>query len=99
MTLDSNKLPKPDWNVSDQEFMGARASLLSLAAYLDRIHRHDAESDFRNQALESAVQALAKMPRDGNCTKRLLESFSDHSTKPLEVAPKTAAVGAPLPPQ
>ena len=83
--------------VVDRYFIEHRAKVIDIAAFLDRIDRaaprHSANSrDFRQDALLRAVAILL----DGKSerARRVLESFSDPSTEPIEKAPMKGALGA-----
>jgi hypothetical protein len=79
-------------NLVDLGFMDARSKLIDLAAFLDRIQRAGQESDFRIQALKSAITLLsAEQPVRA---KEVLLSFSDPSTEPIEKATTQGATGA-----
>ncbi len=76
----------------DLYFMDARAKVLDIAAFLDRVQRGSGEADFRLAALRRALDELARETPDR--AKAVLLSLSDHSTEPLEKAPGKGAVGA-----
>lgn len=77
----------------DLHFMGARCQLIDLAAFLDRIDRHDGDADFRQAALVKAIPILLEDRPDR--AKAVLEALSDHSTEPAEKATIQGAFGAP----
>lgn len=78
--------------VLDLYFMDARARLLDIAAFLDRVERATGDSDFR---LTAYRQALAELNRGGpDRAKRVLLAFSDPTTEPIAVAPGKGAIGA-----
>lgn len=77
----------------DLQFMGARCQLIDLAAFLDRIDRHDGDVDYRHDALIRAIPILLEDRPDR--AKAVLEALSDHSTEPLEKATIQGAFGAP----
>lgn len=80
--------------ILDLYFMAARRDLIEIAAYLDRLDRHDGEPDFRASAFEKALHTmLAASP--GQRARSVLESLSDHSTTPAEKSNMKAAWGAP----
>lgn len=88
----------PDWtppntvNLVDLGFMDSRSKLIDLAAFLDRVQRAGQESDFRVQALKSAIQLLSlNEPRRA---QEVLLSFSDPSTEPIAKATMQGAIGA-----
>jgi hypothetical protein len=78
-------------------FLEHRAKVLDLAAFLDRVERatpmtgHEAD-DFRMKALRDAIALLLDGKPDR--ARRVLESFSDHSTEPIAKAPMKGALGA-----
>lgn len=79
----------------DLQFMGARCQLIDLAAFLDRIDRHDGDADFRHNALIRAIPILLENRPDR--AKAVLEALSDHSTEPAAKATIQGAFGAPTP--
>ena len=44
--------------ILDLHFMDARCKLIDLAAFLDRVERHEGEPDFRLAALKKALPIL-----------------------------------------
>jgi hypothetical protein len=76
----------------DHAFIGVRAKLIEVAAFLDRVERHGAADDFRCAALRQAAQLLV----DGKPerARRILESLSDPTTVPDETTTGKAALGA-----
>lgn len=74
--------------VLDTYFLENRASLLEIAAFLDRLDRtRDPEAgktDFRYKAFRRALKLLVEC--EGNRTKALQLSFSDLSREPRESA-------------
>lgn len=80
----------------DRGFIPVRAKLLDVAAFLDRVERHDAAGDFRCVALREAAALLV----DGQPerARRILEKLSDPTTKPDRVSSGQAALGAWRPP-
>ena len=72
--------------------MEARAKLIDLAAFLDRIERADGEADFRWNAFVEATKELGagKAQR----AKNVLLSLSDPTTEPIAAATTKAACGA-----
>ena len=78
--------------VLDLYFMEARAKLIDLAAFLDRLDRAGGEPDFR---LRAFIKALNELQGEGpNRTERVLTTLSDPSTEPLAKATVKGAVGA-----
>ncbi|MBI1839885.1 MAG: hypothetical protein HYR88_03410 [Verrucomicrobia bacterium] len=76
----------------DLYFMDARARLIDLAAFLDRIDRGQGEADFRLNALRQAIAELGK-PDQGRA-ERVLLSLSDPTLEPIAAAPGKGAIGA-----
>ena len=83
-------------DILDLYFMDARHKLIDLAAFLDRLDRHEGEADFR---LPAFGQALEAMQNPGNQTRAqaVLNCLSDHSVDPAEKATIQGAHGAPQP--
>jgi len=78
--------------VLDLYFMEARAKLIDLAAFLDRVDRADGEDDFRIKAFR---RALAELPKSGpQRAKQVLLSLSDPTTEPIQKATTKGAAGA-----
>ena len=77
----------------DLYFIEARHKLIDIAAFLDRVDRHEGESDFRLEAMGEAVQAMLN-PGDHSRAEAVLLSLSDHSSQPIETAPMQGAAGA-----
>ncbi len=79
----------------DLQFIDARHMLINLAAFLDRIDRHEGDEDYRYTALKKALPILQANRPDR--AKAVLESFSDHSPEIPISAPFQGAFGAALP--
>ncbi|MCH7228499.1 hypothetical protein [Haloferula sp. A504] len=79
----------------DLQFIGARCQLIDLAAFLDRVDRHEGKSDFRLDALKKALPLLLEDRPDR--ARAVLEAFSDHSAEPAAKATIQGAFGAPTP--
>lgn len=75
----------------DQAFIGVRAKLIEVAAFLDRIERHGLDHEFRCAALKEAAALLNDGKPDR--AKRILEKLSDPTTVPAEAAEGKAACG------
>lgn len=72
--------------------MDARARLIDLAAFLDRVDRAEGPADFRIDALRSALKELnASAP---GRAERVLLALSDPTQEPIPAAPGKGAVGA-----
>jgi hypothetical protein len=78
--------------VLDLYFMEARAKLIDIAAFLDRMDRADGEADFRLQAFRQALRELDGA--DDQRARNVLLSLSDPSTEPIPAATTKAACGA-----
>lgn len=79
----------------DLQFIDARHKLIDLAAFLDRIDRHEGPEDYRFTALKAALPLLLESRPDR--ARAVLEALSDHSTDLEESAPYQGAFGAPRP--
>ena len=77
--------------LTDLYFLEARSKVIDLAAFLDRVRRADGEPDFRYDALQQALRELLR--DEGDCARRVLLSFSDPTTEPIEKAPGKGACG------
>jgi hypothetical protein len=98
--MDETKTPSADLTpvpaagraIVDDGFVPARAKLLEVAAFLDRVERYGVADDFRCEALRQAVHVVA----DGRPerTRRVLEALSDPTTEPDERSTGKAALGA-----
>jgi hypothetical protein len=73
-------------------FMEARAKLIDLAAFLDRMDRAEGADDFRIAAFRQALKELEHGKPER--AKRVLLSLSDPSVEPLPAATTKAASGA-----
>jgi len=78
----------------DLQFVDARARLIDLAAFLDRLERHAGEADMRLKYFKEALPILQEDRPDR--AKAVLEKFSDHTTELTETAPFQGATGAPV---
>ena len=76
----------------DLYFIEARAKLIDLGAFIDRVERGTGEEDFRMKAFREALSALGKSGTDK--AKHVLLAFSDPTTEPIPVAPGKGACGA-----
>ncbi len=78
--------------VTDHYFLDARARLIDIAAFLDRVERADGEEDFRVAAFRKALQELSSdRPKKAGA---ILKSFSDLSETPIDEAHGKGACGA-----
>ena len=71
--------------------MDARSKLLDVAAFLDRVERHDQADDFRVEALKDVLSILQSGPHR---VRRILEALSDPTTEPIPAATVQGATGA-----
>ena len=78
--------------VIDLYFLEARAKLIDLAAFLDRVQRAGGQDDFRLRAFRQALGELTK--NESDAAKRVLLAFSDPTTDPIPAATTKAACGA-----
>jgi hypothetical protein len=76
----------------DLYFLDARAKLIDLAAFLDRLDRAPGETDFRAEAFAQALQQLQR--KDGRRAENVLLTLSDPSAEPIPAATTKAACGA-----
>lgn len=78
--------------ILDLYFMEARAKVLDLAAFMDRVDRANGDEDFRMKAFRQALKELdARKPERA---KNVLVSLSDPTTEPIAAATTKAATGA-----
>jgi hypothetical protein len=80
-------------SLPDLQFIAARASLLDVAAFLDRVQRHGQQDDYRLAALREAIPLL--LSDDPHRVRRILESLSDATLEPIPAATIQGAFGAP----
>jgi hypothetical protein len=78
--------------VLDLYFMEARAKLIDIAAFLDRVERASGEADFRLTGFNEALKQLGT--GDAQRAKNVLLSLSDPTTEPIPAATTKAACGA-----
>jgi hypothetical protein len=81
----------------DLYFVDARARLIDIAAFLDRLERADSVEDFRADAF---LQALRELDNPGaDRARRVLLALSDPTEEPIAEASGKGACGAykPLP--
>lgn len=76
----------------DVYFVEARAKLIDVAAFLDRVERAGGQADFRLAAFMQAVEELRRP--EGSRAERVLLSLSDPTTDPIAAATTKAACGA-----
>lgn len=76
----------------DLYFMDARARLIDIAAFLDRVDRGAGEPDFRLTAFRQALTELTGGSPDR--ARRVLLSLSDPTLEPIPSATTKGACGA-----
>ncbi|NWK54478.1 hypothetical protein HW115_02570 [Verrucomicrobiaceae bacterium N1E253] len=79
--------------ILDLYFIDSRHKLIEVAAFLDRVDRHDGETDFREAEFSKAIEALIH-PGENSRAEAVLLALSDHSTAPIAKAPMQGALGA-----
>ena len=78
--------------VLESYFLDARARLIDLAAFLDRVDRAAGDADFRLDALRKAIGELNR--KDPRRAESVLLALSDPTADPVEKAPGKGACGA-----
>lgn len=78
--------------ILDLYFMDARARLIDLAAFMDRVDRASGEEDFRMAGFREALGALHSGAP--NRAAQVLLTLSDPSVEPIAKATTKAAAGA-----
>jgi hypothetical protein len=78
--------------ILDLYFMEARAKLIDLAAFIDRVERATGQEDFRMTALRTALSDLNKS--EPQKARNVLLTLSDPTTEPIPAATTKAACGA-----
>ena len=78
--------------VLDLYFLDARAKLIDLGAFIDRVERAAGQEDFRMKAFRAALAELSK--GEPERARRVLLAFSDPSQEPIPAATTKAACGA-----
>ena len=76
----------------DLYYLDARARLIDIAAFLDRVERAEGKADFRLTALTTALPLLSET--GANRARKVLEALSDPTVDPIEKAPGKGAIGA-----
>jgi len=76
------------------QFIDARARVIDIAAFLDRLDRHDGDADIRLGYFTKALSVLHENRPDR--AKAVLEAFSDMTVEISETAPFQGATGAPV---
>lgn len=78
--------------LTDLYYMDARARILDLAAFLDRMDRSEGSDDHRLRSLRSALVILSE--DNPERARRILESWSDPTPDPIPSAGSKGATGA-----
>lgn len=81
--------------VLDADFAAARAGVLDIAAFLDRVDHGEGEVDFRYHALLEILPLLSSS--NAGRTRAILEALSFKTAEIQETASSKAACGAPTP--
>ncbi len=79
-------------NLVDLDFMDARARLLDLASFLDRVERAGQMEDYRVKELLKSLLHLTKSGPDR--AEAILLSLSDPTVEPIAAAHTKGAAGA-----
>ena len=78
--------------LTDLYVLDARARLIDLAAFLDRIERSPGDEDFRVTAFRRALTELSKP--NAHKARQVLQALSDPTETPIDKAPGKGACGA-----
>jgi len=73
-------------------FLDARARLIDLAAFLDRVERCPGEDDFRLRSFRAALRHLSEAKTEK--ARAVLTTLSDPTMEPLPAATTKGATGA-----
>ena len=76
----------------DLYFLDARAKLIDIAAFLDRLDRAQGEADFRLSAFSQALETLRGTA--AGRAEQVLLSLSDPTQEPVSKAATKGACGA-----
>ena len=76
----------------DLYFGDARARLIDIAAFLDRLERAEGAEDFRAEAFRRALKELDGPGADR--ARRVLMALNDTTREPIEKSPGKGACGA-----
>ena len=81
-------------DVLDRDFLEARASLLNVAAFLDRLDRGEGEADFR----AAAIRRVLPLMESGypNRVRSILEALSYSGDSAVGEVHGSSACGAPI---
>jgi hypothetical protein len=86
------KPPESNVDLVDHGFMEARAKLLDIAAFLDRLERHNQADDYRVRAFCESLKLLDEPGADR--AAKVLLALSDPSEAPIAEAHTKGAAGA-----
>jgi hypothetical protein len=92
MGYDGTVKPMTRQQILDLYFMEARAKLIDLAAFIDRVERATGQEDFRMTAFRTALSDLNKS--EPQKARNVLLTLSDPTTEPIPAATTKAACGA-----
>ena len=81
-------------DILDLYFMDARCKLIDIAAFMDRLDRHEGDADFRLDGFLKALDAMAS-PGKQSRAQAVLNTLSDHSEEHIPKATIQGAFGAP----
>ncbi len=81
-------------DILDLYFMDARYKLIDIAAFMDRLDRHEGDADFRLDGFHKALDAMLE-PGGQSRAQAVLNVLSDQSTEPMAKATIQGAFGAP----
>jgi len=76
----------------DLYFMDARAKLIDIAAFLDRVDRGEGDADFRLESFKRALGEVSK--NEPQRARQVLLALSDPTTQPIDKSPGKGAIGA-----
>ncbi len=82
--------PKQKQNTVELYYMEARAKLIDIAAFMDRVERDGFTDDFRYKAFKDALKELDSDKR----AEGVLLSLSDPTDELIPIATTKAACGA-----
>lgn len=83
-------------DILDLYFIDMRHKLIDVAAFLDRVDRHEGDADFRLAEFHKAIEAMLH-PGEHSRAESVLLSLSDPSSEPIAQAPMQGAIGAAEP--
>lgn len=79
--------------VLDADFASARASILEVAAFIDRVERGEGDADYRYEAIKKILPLL--LTEGSNHARDILETLSYTDEEVPETVKTKAASGAP----